>query len=48
MPYKSAKQAAFFRLCKHNPSKANKACPPMKVLKEFEAAQQKRKNPKFH
>jgi len=43
MPYRSEKQARYFRLCAHNPSKATKKCPPKKVLREFEDAEQRKK-----
>ena len=51
MPYKSARQARFMRMCLHNPSAAKGQCPPRKVLKEFESAEQakrRRGSPKFH
>lgn len=46
MPYKSDKQARFFRLCSHAPAKAKGKCPPRKVLDEFESAEQRKKKGK--
>ena len=40
MPYKSAKQARFFRMCAHNPQHATGQCPDEATLSEFESAEQ--------
>jgi hypothetical protein len=38
MPSKTAKQQRFMAMCKNNPEKATKKCPPRKVSAEFVAA----------
>lgn len=43
MPYKSAKQARFFRMCKHSPGKATKKCPDRKTIAKFEKHKGKKK-----
>jgi len=35
MPAKTAKQAAYMKMCAHHPEKAYKKCPPKKVAREF-------------
>jgi hypothetical protein len=35
MPTVSPEQRAFFHLCKENPGKATKKCPPRRVIDEF-------------
>ena len=38
MPSTSAKQARFMAMCRHSPQHARGKCPPMKVAREFNAA----------
>lgn len=46
MPSKSAKQAKLMRAAAHNPAFAKKVGVPMKVAKEFTAADKRKKGKK--
>jgi hypothetical protein len=41
MPFESEDQERFFRLCLESPDKADKPCPPRRVILEFINAQKK-------
>lgn len=44
MPFKSAKQRRFFEACAHGGAK--KKCPPKRVVREFIAAEAKKRKSK--
>lgn len=43
MPYKSDKQARFFKGCAHNRKGMKGKCPPEKVVREYEQAESQKR-----
>lgn len=43
MPYKSQKQRAFFKACKHNPGSMRAKCPSRSAISKFETHGKKKK-----